>query len=158
MGGLCGGWDALARLGCRGPAPPVITAWRSSCAAGARLRRLFLLVIVAAIHATEQQGRGQRLVAVVGATMRHQGGPAAHGCQAACHLGKDDLVGVVDMVAHAAPSPPMARSYGANLTTSTPAHSLIASNCAYSGTSSLRAKTRAAGTCWGSAWTPARWP
>src|SRR5450830_135449 len=146
MGGLCGGCGALARLGCRRPALPAIAAWRSSWAAGARLGRLLLVVVVAAVRIAEQQLGCQRLVAVMAAAMRHQGGPAAHGGQAARHLGKDDLVRVVDMVAHAVPSPPVARSYGANLTTSTPAHSLIASNCACSGTSSLRAKTRAAGS------------
>ena len=146
MGGLCGGWGAPSRLDCRGPALPAIAAWRSSWAAGAGFGRLLLLVIVAAVHVAEQPRGRQRLVAVVAAAMRHQGGPAAHGGQAARHFGKDDLVRVVDVVAHCAPSPPVARSYGAKRTTSTPAHSLIAMNCACSGTSSLRAKTRAAGS------------
>src|SRR5450830_138853 len=146
MGGLCSGWGSLARLGYRGPALPVNAAWRSFWPAGAGLCRLFLIVIVAAVHATEQHARRQWLIAEVAAAMRHQGGPAAHGGQAALYLCKDNLVGVVYVIAHNAPSLARPSSYGANLTTSTPAHSLMARNCVCKGTSSLRAKTRAAGS------------
>src|SRR5450830_1589890 len=146
MGGLCSGWSSLARLGYRGPCLPANAAWRSSWPPGAGLGRLFLVVIVAAVHAAKQHGRRQCFIAEIAAAVGYQGGAAAHGGQAARDLCKDDFVGVVYVIAHNAPSLARPSSYGANFTTSTPAHSLMARNCVCRGTSSLRAKTRAAGS------------
>src|SRR5471030_2903569 len=98
MGGLYGGWGSLARLGYRGPALPANAAWRSSWPAGAGLGRLLFVVIVAAIHATEQHGRRQWFIAEITAAVRHQGRTAAHGGQAALYLCKDNLVGVVYVI------------------------------------------------------------
>ena len=102
----------MARLGYAGTALLANAAWRSPWAAGACLRRQLFVVIVLAVHAAEQQGRRQRLVAVVTAAVRHKARAAPHGGEAARHFSVNDLVGLVDVVAHAVP-PPLAKSYGA---------------------------------------------
>src|SRR5580693_3768037 len=89
---------------------------------------------------------GNIVIAIVAMSVRLQLGRLTcvrHGC---LDILCDAPLGAVGYVAHAVFPSMFPNVYSSNFTTSSPIHSLSIKNCDCSGTSSLRANTRAAGS------------
>lgn len=109
-------------------------------------RCLLFVVIVPAIHIAKQQRVRDGFITKMTTAVTFQHRLLSGMRHGVLHVFLNAPDGAVCDVAHCLFPSPVSNSYFSNFTTSMPSQSLSAMNCDCSGTSSLRANTRAAGS------------